>query len=135
MDSLASNEYRNRILRSINYFRNNLEKDIECCWEYGKDNSTNNQEMIHAWVKLVCNNNRNSKTTYVNAISVLVEKYKAKANKKWEESDQLYTELIALNTNDAQAYNNYAIPKSGNQLRCLQSSNAFFYFFGPNRTF
>ena len=29
-------------------------------------------------------------------------------NKKWEKSDQLYTELIALNINDAQAYNNYA---------------------------
>jgi len=29
-------------------------------------------------------------------------------NKKWEQSDQLYIDLIALNTNDAQAYNNYA---------------------------
>tara|TARA_B100000427_G_scaffold186196_1_gene154830 strand:- start:487 stop:2106 length:1620 start_codon:yes stop_codon:yes gene_type:complete len=29
-------------------------------------------------------------------------------NKKWEKSDQLYIDLIANNTQDAQAYNNYA---------------------------
>ena len=29
-------------------------------------------------------------------------------NKKWEKSDQLYIDLIARNTKDAQAYNNYA---------------------------
>jgi Tfp pilus assembly protein PilF len=29
-------------------------------------------------------------------------------NKKWNQSDKLYTDLITLNTKDAQAYNNYA---------------------------
>ena len=29
-------------------------------------------------------------------------------NKKWDKSDKLYTDLITINTKDAQAYNNYA---------------------------
>jgi len=29
-------------------------------------------------------------------------------NKKWDQSDKLYTDLITINTKDAQAYNNYA---------------------------
>ena len=29
-------------------------------------------------------------------------------NEKWDQSDKLYTDLITINTKDAQAYNNYA---------------------------
>tara|TARA_B100000965_G_scaffold10219_1_gene7944 strand:+ start:6927 stop:8558 length:1632 start_codon:yes stop_codon:yes gene_type:complete len=45
----------------------------------------------------------NSSIAAMHALAMAYDK-----NKKWEESDQLYIELIALNTNDAQAYNNYA---------------------------
>ena len=45
----------------------------------------------------------NQSTTAMHGLAMVYDK-----NKKWNKSDQLYIDLIADNTNDAQAYNNYA---------------------------
>ena len=42
-------------------------------------------------------------TTAMHGLAMAYDK-----NEKWDKSDQLYIDLIAGNTNDAQAYNNYA---------------------------